>query len=325
MPAAARGQAEQVRSAVAGSMEELMDQARRVAEETEAIDAAFQSRVRRNYEMLSEAVRLMSGVAAPIQPLSSEPEYRQRTPRAKTSLPPLAEETPVETKAPEPVAELAPEPEVEAAAAEQAEPEPAVDEPPDLTDADLLETPATPLAAEEARLEATGAALRPRLKLTPTATDEEFTSVFGPASGKGGGRGDEGWTWKDLLTSIDEADDDPASLEARLTSEITGMGIDPGALLPKGRIDEIAAAVQTGDSVGARQVVRKLAPAATRRIARRLSGDAKLRRQVDAFLDHFETQLGETMTRDPAGLASGALLGSEGGRAYLLFDAALSD
>jgi hypothetical protein len=103
------------------------------------------------------------------------------------------------------------------------------------------------------------------------------------------------------------------------------MGIDPGALLPKGRIDEIAAAVQTGDAVGARQVVRKLAPAATRRIARRLSGDAKLRRQVDAFLDHFETQLGETMTRDPAGLASGALLGSEGGRAYLLFDAALSD
>ena len=54
------------------------------------------------------------------------------------------------------------------------------------------------------------------------------------------------------------------------------MGIDPAALLPKGRIEEIAAAVQTGDAAGAREVVRTLAPAAIRRIARRLISDASV-------------------------------------------------
>jgi hypothetical protein len=50
-------------------MDELMGQARRTAEEAQAIDAAFQDRVRRNFEMLSEAVRLM-GTAASAPPLS---------------------------------------------------------------------------------------------------------------------------------------------------------------------------------------------------------------------------------------------------------------
>ncbi|MCW5760022.1 MAG: polar localization protein TipN, partial [Phenylobacterium sp.] len=45
LPVAAAGQAEQVRAAVADGMDELMAQARRTAEEAQAIDAAFQERV----------------------------------------------------------------------------------------------------------------------------------------------------------------------------------------------------------------------------------------------------------------------------------------
>ena len=63
LPAAARDRAEEVRMAVAESIDELMDHARRTADETQAIDEAFQERVRRNYDMLSEAVRLMGSVA----------------------------------------------------------------------------------------------------------------------------------------------------------------------------------------------------------------------------------------------------------------------
>ena len=116
--------------------------------------------------------------------------------------------------------------------------------------------------------------LRPRLKLklTPTATDEEFSAVFDAAGGVATDAGEpahegESWTWKDLLASIDGADADGERLQDILGDELAQMGVEPARLLPKARIDEIAAAVQTGDIDGAREVVKRLAPAATRRIA----------------------------------------------------------
>ena len=63
LPAEAEAGAEQVRASLAQGMDALMDSARKAAEETQSIDAAFQDRVRRNYDMLSEAVRLMGVVA----------------------------------------------------------------------------------------------------------------------------------------------------------------------------------------------------------------------------------------------------------------------
>jgi hypothetical protein len=82
LPATARGQADQVRVTVMHGMDELMAHARRTAEEAQAIDAAFQDRVRRNFEMLSEAVRLMGTVAAaPPPPLAPPPS----PPRSRTS------------------------------------------------------------------------------------------------------------------------------------------------------------------------------------------------------------------------------------------------
>ena len=67
---------------------------------------------------------------------------------------------------------------------------------------------------------------------------------------------------------------DEAKLGDVLFAEIESMGIDPLALLTKGRIEEIAPAVEAGDGPGAREVVRTLAPAAIRRIARRMLLDA---------------------------------------------------
>ena len=64
LPASAQGQIDLVRAAVTDGLEELTAQARRTAEEAQAIDAAFQERARRNFEMLSEAVRLMGASAA---------------------------------------------------------------------------------------------------------------------------------------------------------------------------------------------------------------------------------------------------------------------
>ena len=76
---------------------------------------------------------------------------------------------------------------------------------------------------------------------------------------------------------------------------------------------------------GARTMVRKLAPAATRRLARRLFTDEALKRQVVQYLSRYHERLEDTVARDRDGRQVEALLSSEAGRTYLLFDAAAGD
>lgn len=318
LPATARDQAEHVRQAVADSIDELMDHARKTAEETQAIDDAFQERVRRNYEMLSEAVRLMGSVAGHGAALTA-PQLRERAPAPAAPAPaPKAR-----SAAPPP-----PLPPVPTAAAE---------------DDDLeLTVPAAP--ARPAPKPTRGG----RLRLTPPSSDDEFETIFEQAGGRPAPAGDEDdaaeeWTWKDLLSSLEEEpaappepvrgrtpapepirDDEPQdALEDVLSAEVTGMGIDPTALLPRSRIDEIAAAIHARDMEAARDVVRRLAPAATRRLSRRLFTDDGLKRQVAQYLANYQDMLRDAAERDK--FLVGALLGSDAGRIFLLFDAAAGD
>jgi hypothetical protein len=269
LPEQARVQTQQVKAAVDQGMEDLMDSARRTAEETQAIDSAFQDRVRRNYDMLTDAVKLMGVVAG---------------------------------------------------AAGQAAPAPHVT------------PPRASLRSREISGDAVSreAGLRPRLRLTPTATDEEFRSVFEAAGGRAppepAPAGEPGaWSWKDLLSTIDGDDSDAEGLAERLLGEIEAMGIDPTALLPRNRLDELAAAVQTRDYGGAREVVRRLAPAAIRRLVRRLFSDAALRGQAERYLRRFTGMLDEAAERDRGGMLVSSLLSSDAGRAWLLLDAAHGD
>jgi hypothetical protein len=277
----------EVRAAVDQGLDDLLASARRAAEETQAIDQAFQERVRRNYEMLSEAVQLMGVVAQGGQGASvlqrSSPADRARS-RVAAALPPR-----------EPTA---------------------------------LAAPADPVPAEPPPTAPSDAALRGRLKLTPTATDDEFKAVFDAAGGQPAAE-EGGWTWKELLTTLDGADGAPAGAvidDARLGDvlfgEIQGMGIDPAALLPKGRIEEIAAAIQTGDAAGGREVVRTLAPAAIRRLARRLISDGPFRSQVQVLVARFSQVIAEASKSDKQGFQAAALLSTNPGRAFLLLDAA---
>lgn len=310
LPAAARGQAEEVRQAVSDSIDDLMDHARRTADETQAIDEAFQDRVRRNYEMLSEAVRMMGTVATTsnLAPLAPPRERPARSARKAVEVEPEV----VAAVDPIPEPEVAPEPVIE----------PVVEPPPQAafeTELELNEPIPVPRDPS-----------RPRLRLTPTATDAEFSTVFGQAGGRGEEQGGEGWTWKDLLSSIDDTEGaEPellhAPLEEALAAEIGAMGIDPSALLPRGRLHEIAVILHAQDADGARTVVRKLAPAATRRLARRLFTDDGLKRQVVQYLSRYHDLLQDAVERDRDGRMVEALLTSEAGRTYLLFDAAAGD
>ncbi|RAK66515.1 polar localization protein TipN [Phenylobacterium kunshanense] len=297
LPAAAAGQAEQVRAVVTEGMDELMAQARRTAAEAEAIDAAFQERVRRNFEMLSEAVRLM-GVAA-VAP-------------APAAVPPEA-----------PAAPLKPSRGARALAEALSPPQEEVARP-----------------AGEPGLPETGEALadriglRNRIRLTPLATDREFTAVFEAAGGTApaapppsGEEADDGetWTWKDLLASLDGADGEGERLEDVLGAELAHMGVDPEKLLPLTRVEEIAAAMQTGDMEGGREVVRRLAPAATRRIARRLFTDDAMKRKTEVYVRRYKTLVDDSVARDPKGLVLANMLAGPAGRIFLLLDAAAGD
>lgn len=297
LPAAAAGQADRVRAAVADGMDELMAQARRTAEEAQAIDAAFQDRVRRNFEMLSEAVKLMGVAAVAAPPIAASPVAPPPLPVRKAKMPSV----------PPPA---------------EAEMEEALE----------LETPVEPAGA--ALADRIG--LRNRIRLTPTATDREFSAVFEAAGGppavapsgaeaEDGEEGGETWTWKDLLASLDGADGEGERLEDLLGAELARMGVDPAKLLPGARIEEIAAALQTGDRDGGREVVRKLAPAATRRIARRLFTDDEVKRRTEIYLRRYKTLIDDAVQRDPAGLLLSGMLAAEGGRVFLLLDAAAGD
>ncbi|MCY1647492.1 polar localization protein TipN [Caulobacter sp. SL161] len=277
LPAEALQKAGEVRIAIEQGVEHLMNAVRRTAEETAAIDQAFQERVRRNYEMLSEAAGAVtasgiSTVAARATPAAPPPS------RSRAAPPPSAL----------PTVEFDDE-----------------DEPP---------------------------ADRRRLRLTPTATDQEFRSVFEQASARKQtgtppteAEADGNWSWRGLLSGIESSSPGDAGLGEKLAAEITAMGIDPHALLPRGRIDEIAAALQTRDGEGAREVVKRLAPAAIRRLVRRLFSDATLKSNTERFLKRYAGMIDEAAGQDREGFLLAALLSSDAGRAYLLLDAASGD
>ena len=285
LPAEALARANEVRAQIEQGIEELRASARRTADETTAIDQAFQERVRRNYDMLSEAVGRMGAAPSPAPAPSRAPPPLSR--QVQAAPPPVA-------PAPPPVA-----------------PQPApANEPDELS-------------------------LRPRLRLTPTATDDEFRSVFDAAGGRTAapqapaqgdwGEPQGGPSWRKLLSGLESAAPGDAALGEKMAGEILAMGIDPAALLPRARIDEIAATIQTHDENGAREVVKKLAPAAIRRLVRRLFSDAPLRSEAERFLRRYAGMMDEAAEQDREGFLVAALLSSDAGRAYLLLDAAFGD
>ena len=82
LPADTAAKTQALQATLTAGVGNLLATARAAAEETQAIDAAFQERVRRNYEMLSEAVRLMGVVSnRPSQPPTPRATPAEAAPR----------------------------------------------------------------------------------------------------------------------------------------------------------------------------------------------------------------------------------------------------
>ena len=271
LPEEAQKRVDAVRATVEEGLAALSAASQKAAADTEALDAGFQERVRRNYDMLTEAVRLMGVVSG------DSPATRRR-------------ESPAPAPAPAPAAEA--------------------------------ETP--PRTRSERAGESRGFGLRGRLKLEP---------MPGPAPANQPEKDRLGWSDLvddgpgeaplDLDTPVMPAADDEA-LGERITAAIRRMGVDPNALLPRSRVEEASEAVSSGDPDRARQIVRRVAPAAVRSVSRRVLTDADLRADAEAYVRAVSRDLA---ARADAGDATGVLgrLTSDGGRAFMLLDAAIGD
>ena len=337
LPEAARARVDEIRTAVEAGIASVSAAAQKAAAETLAVDAAFQDRVKRNYDMLTEAVRLMTVVngAAAATSVRPDPASEPRlSVRAQARVERVQQRhaddmaTPHESVAPQqpiaPQQPVAPQQPILRRPEPQPQPLPQVQPQPEPASAGVP------------------SAQRPKLRLTPTQADNEVKSAFEPAPR----REVEGWTWRDLLNGMDNRGSDgptpPKSPEAptaqpriddaefddladRIIDEIAALGVDPNALLPRTRIEEAAAAYQRGDFDGARLVARRVAPAAVRRIARRILTEQGLRDQADRFAIRYEALIDEAARKDHDGFRVQALLNSDPGRAFLLIDAAIGD
>src|SRR5690606_14957814 len=137
-----------------------------------------------------------------------------------------------------------------------------------------------------------GFGLRGRLRLEPTGG--EAPRAPAPAGGL---------DWADLVG--DEPEPAPLDLDQpvmsadaealadRITAAIRRMGVDPNALLPRQRVEEAAQAFADRDPDHARQIVRRVAPAAVRSVSRRVMSDAELRSDAERYVRAFAQTLAD--------------------------------
>ena len=314
LPLMAQDRLHEIRSAVEEGLAAMTAAARKAALETEAVDSAFQERVRRNYDMLTEAVRLM-GVISGDQPLSSAnasvpaPAPVMRDPRT----PPPAMSRP----APQPAPRPAPAP------------QPA---------RDTARLRLTPLSSEARATEARPAP-QPQRQM-PLGQKPQGTRA----------NESNGWSWRDLLNGMDSNGNptrDPLEipldstarpapqapvdadfnddLDDVMVGEVSAMGVDAASLLSRTRIDEMIGSIMAENNEGARNLVRRIAPAAVRRLNRRLMADPVLRQHASEFVNAYDQQVNIALMSKDASRGLQEVLSNDKGRAYLLIDAAIAD
>lgn len=114
------------------------------------------------------------------------------------------------------------------------------------------------------------------------------------------------------------------ALGDKVVQAVRRLGIDPNALLPRARVDDAAQAILNQEPDVARQIVRRVAPAAVRSVSRRVLTDPELRRDAETWSGHVARDLANLVeARDPHGVHARLL--SDSGRAWMLINAAVGD
>ncbi|CAL4866773.1 hypothetical protein MMA231_01018 [Asticcacaulis sp. MM231] len=319
LPSVAQARIAEIRQSVEDGINAMMAAAQKAAQETEAVDTAFQERVKRNYDMLTEAVRLMGVIAndLPPPPVAVAPATTAPAPRA---------EAPAPQPAPQPVPARPAAPPLRLRLTPQTSP---------LNNG--AETRPSP-GPQQAPQPAPQPAPKPVAKPAPPPVSK-------PSPARANANTQDGWSWRELLNGMEGREPAPApatsatpatgaqppldpefdSLDDLMIAEVNAMGVDAASLLSRARIEETIGAIIAEDNEGARMVVRRVAPAAIRRLSRRLLSDAQLRQQANDFATFYDQQINMALMSKDVSKALNEVLSNDSGRAYLLLDAAISD
>jgi hypothetical protein len=129
LPMEAEARAKAIEEALSDTLERLTQAGRQAANETAALDIAFQDRLRESYAALGEVVTRLGGLSGVLpmpetKPIAAKPEIAPIvTPVVAPVVAPVADVAP-QTAAPEPVKAPAPEPRPQPAMARKVPPEP---------------------------------------------------------------------------------------------------------------------------------------------------------------------------------------------------------
>jgi hypothetical protein len=315
LPKDAEARAKGIEAALSETLARLTDAGRKASEETAALDAAFQTRLRESYAALGEVVQRLGGLSGVIAPtfVAPSPSPLAPAPLAPAPLAPAPAPLPqtsahLETPAPSaaPVPEPAPAPApapaptqadasirvtVDAPGAHDAAepPAPKVSEPP----------PPAPTLSQPAKA---------RLQISsPVPVDEDpFSGLSLDANGVPLRQSGGDWSWKEVLSTLDSKakTSDANKIKAIFSEMSISQRIDENVL-------ERLRTLATRGRDKARQATREAAPETVRAMRRRMVSDPDLR----AALVRFVESRREAVAR--------SRVGGDEARLYLVVDAAL--
>ena len=291
LPQETDARAQAIESALADTLKRLTEAGRKAADETAALDTAFQDRLRASYSALGEVVQRLGGLSgvlgAPRQPVVP----------ASATLPPVVQPTPVASEAPAmPLERTLPQP-------LRTVPQPAAPMPV-TTEQNAAGAPAPQ------SLFVFGQPPLPRfgLKITSPVPIEddpfEDLEIGRPPPAAGGNEGS--WSWKQVLSTLDAKG---AKAETgRIANLVRELSLE--AAIPDRDLEKLRTAAGRSRDLG-RRTTREVAPEEVRAMRRKLVSDPDLRGSIVRFVEERREAI-----------AKGRLIGNEA-RVYLVADAAL--
>jgi hypothetical protein len=316
LPLEADARAKAIEAALNDTLVRLTHAGRRAADETAALDIAFQERLRDSYAALGEVVQRLGGLSGVLGTQSHDafaataiPAVGPKPIHHKASPPPPLDATHIETSAP-----VAPAP--AAAMATTALPDnialgPVEPPTPSQPQLDKQTHQNAPLRAE--RVPATplpppfeGVSSRLKISSPVPIEDDPFEDLQIGRLVQSPSDGENSWSWKQLLSSLDAKGEKAET--GRIAALLSELSLDTA--ISDTTLDKLRGfASRSRDQ--ARRATREFANAEVRAMRQRLTSDPDLRANIVRFVE---------ARREAA--SRGRLTGNEA-RVYLVADAAL--
>lgn len=289
LPQEADARAQAIESALGETLERLTAAGRKAANETAALDTAFQDRLRDSYSALGEVVQRLGGLSGvlAVPPAIASTPFQPPPPPPPPPVATLPSPEPVQALPQKASASLS----LSGAPLNQAPPRPNIEA------AKVQETAPEALTAPPSRL---------KISSPVPIEDDPFAELQIGRPPPSGPTSENGWSWKQVLSTLDEKG---AKTEAnRIGDLVKELALDKA--IDNNNLEKLRAMANRSRDQ-ARRGTREMLAEEVRAMRRKLTSDPDLRVAIVRFVE---------ARREAA--ARGRLAGNEA-RVYLVADAAL--